>query len=196
MRSRSLTKNDCARLMEQTLLMRGVALVALALCGLRWPALALGITLADIGVISIMYAVVDLVLARAVRRDSSRLARRSAAMGILGLGYGVGMLLMPVTQLPNLLILSLSWLAISGAVLMYWGFRLPVRERAHAVVSEWGAVQLLLAFVLLLVHPDTEMALRYSGAGYAAFLGVAEVVLGLWLRHRSSSLRRPEVATV
>lgn len=196
MRSRSLSKNDCARLTEQTLLMRGVALVALAVCGLSWPALALGITLADIGVISIMYAVVDLALARAVRRDSSRLARRSAAMGLLGLGYGAGMLLMPVTQLPNLLILSLSWLAISGAVLMYWGFTLPVRERAHAVVSEWGAVQLLLAFVLLLVHPDTEMALRYSGAGYAAFLGFAEVVLGLWLRHRSSSLRRQAVAAV
>ena len=187
MRLRPLNRTDVSRVMQQTLYIRGFALVALALGGLQWPELALPIVLAHIGIISVLFALADLFVARALRRESSRSSRKIAALGLLGLGYGAVTFLMPSLQLSPLLASVVTWLVGSGGAIMLWGVSLPRRERTNTVITEWGALQLVLAFLLVVLHPATTEAVLHSAAGYAAALGSAQVALGLWLRRRESA---------
>src|SRR5947209_388555 len=92
MRFRPLTRHDAWRAIPQTLCMRGLGLVILASCGLLWPDLALTITLVDIGIICLLFALADLFVAAAIRRESSSSARKIRALGFLGLSFGVLML--------------------------------------------------------------------------------------------------------
>lgn len=187
MRFRPLDRSDAARVMQQTLYIRGLALVALALCGLQWPELALPIVLAHIGIISVLFALADLFVAAAIRREAARSARKIGALGLLGLGFGGVTLLMPSLALSPLLAGVVTWLVASGGAIMLWGSSLPRRERTNTVITEWGAVQVLLAFLLVVLHPATSSAVLHAGAAYAGALGAAQVALGLWLRRRESA---------
>ena len=195
MRFRPLNRNDASRVMQHTLCMRGLAVVALALCGLRWPDLALLIVLADIGVISVLFALADLFVAVAIRAEAARSARKIAVLGLLGLGFGGITLVTTLLSLPQMLAAIMTWLLVSGSAVMLWGASLPRRERASSIIAEWGALQLLLAFLLLLLHPANATAMLHVAAAYAASLGVGQVALGLWLRRRNS-VRSPAIATV
>jgi uncharacterized membrane protein HdeD (DUF308 family) len=187
MRFRPLDRTDASRVMQQTLYMRGGAIVALAVCGLQWPDLALPIVLAHVGAISVLFALADGFVAAAIRRESSRSARKIGALGLLGLGFGAITLVMPALPVPQMLAAVLLWLVASGGAVMVWGASLPRRERANCVITEWGAVQVLLAFLLLVLHPTTATAVRHATAGYAVSLGAAQIALGLWLRRRDNA---------
>jgi len=187
MRVRPLNRTDVSRVMQQTLYIRGLALVALALGGLQWPELALPIVLAHIGIISALFALADLFVARAIRRESLRSSRKIAALGLLGLGYGAVTFLMPSLELSPLLASVVTWLVGSGGAIMLWGVSLPRRERTNTVITEWGALQVVLAFLLVVLHPATTAGVLHSAAGYAVALGSAQISLGLWLRRRESA---------
>src|SRR5205085_12418709 len=88
MRFRPLTRHDAWRLIPQTLCMRGIGLVTLAVCGLLWPDLALIITLVDIGIICLLFALADFFVATAIRSESIFSARKTGALGILGFSIG------------------------------------------------------------------------------------------------------------
>ena len=186
MRFRPLNRTDASRVMQQTLYIRGAAIVALAACGLRWPDLALPIVVADIGLICILFAFADLFVATAIRGVSGRSSRKIGVFGLLGLGFGAVSLLMTALPLSAMMPAAMTWLVVSGAAVMLFGASLPRRERAGNVIAEWGAVQLLLAFLLLLLHPTTTTGMLYAAAAYAASFGTAQLGLGLWLRRRDS----------
>ena len=60
MRFRPLNRHDAWRSIPQTLCMRGFGIVILASFGLVWPDLALDITLVDIAIICLLFAMADI----------------------------------------------------------------------------------------------------------------------------------------
>ena len=195
MRFRPLNRSDASRVMQHTLYIRGLAVVTLAACGLRWPDLALGVMLADIGIISVLFGLADLFVSAAIRRESVRGARKIAVLGLLGVGFGGVTIVMTALSLPNMLAATVTWLLSSGSAIMLWGASLPRRERASGVIAEWGAVQLLAAFLLLLAHPATAATLLYAAAAYAGVLGLVQIALGFWIR-RGATARAQAIVTV
>jgi len=195
MRFRPLNRTDVSRVMQHTLYMRGLAVAALAVCGLRWPELALQVMLADIGIISVLFALSDLFVAAAIRPESVRSARKIGVLGFLGLGFGGVTLLLTFLSLSDMLAAIMTWLLVSGSACMMWGASLRRRDRASSVIAEWGAVQLLLAFLLVLFHPTSATTVLNASAAYAATLGAAQVALGVWLRRRNS-VRGPAIVVV
>src|SRR2546423_9935021 len=144
MRFRPLNRTDVSRVMQHTLCMRGIAIVALAVCGLVWPDLAMMIALVDVGIICVLFALADLFVAVAIRRESVRSARRIGLLGVLGLGFGALVLLMTLLSLVQMLVATVIWLVASGSVVIMWGASRRRRDRANSIIAEWGALQLLL----------------------------------------------------
>ena len=121
MRFRPLTRHDAWRSIPQTLCMRGIGLVTLALCGLLWPDLALIITLVDIGIICLLFALADLFVAAAIRRESTCSARKIGALGLLGLTFGALDLALVLLPLQSMRAAALIWLVASGIAIVMLG---------------------------------------------------------------------------
>ena len=190
MRFRSLNRHDAWRGVPQTLVMRGVGILILATCGLAWPDLALTMTLVDIGIISIMFGLVDLIVAAAIRHESSRSARKIGLLGALGGSAGGVMIAITLVPLTAALAIVMLWLVLSGAAVAFWGASCGRRARSSGIVMQFGAGQFLLAFVLAVVHPVRTTGLVHSSLVYAFVFGVALLTLGLSLR-RENPRRQP-----
>ena len=190
MRFRPLTRHDAWRSIPQTLCMRGLGIVILAACGLLWPDLALIVTLVDIAIICLLFALADLFVAAAIRRESTSSARKIGALGLLGLSFGaltISMVFMPPQWMR---VAALIWLVASGMAIVLVGASFPSRGRSGGVLGQCGALQLALAFLFVMIHPSRPDMMLHAGATYAASLGGAQVALGLSLR-RVKSLRTP-----
>src|SRR5207249_10463115 len=118
MRIRPLTRHDAWRSIPQTLCMRGIGLITLATCGLLWPELLLVITLVDIGIICLLFALADLFLASAIRRESTSSARKIGGLGLLGLSFGALVISMAVMPVAPMRAAALIWLVGSGAAII------------------------------------------------------------------------------
>ena len=187
MRFRPLTRHDAWRSIPQTLCMRGLGIVILAACGLLWPDLALVITIVDIAIISMLFALADLFVASAIRRESTSSARKIGALGLLGLSFGaltLSLLLMPPQWMR---VAALMWLVVSGMAIVLVGASFPSRRRSGGVLTQCGAIQLALAFLFVIVHPSRPEMVLHAGATYAVSLGGAQVALGLSLRRVKST---------
>ena len=182
MRFRSLTRHDAWRAIPQTLCMRGLGLVFLACCGLLWPELALTITLVDIGIICLLFALADLFVAWAIKQESSSSARKIGALGLLGLSFGTLLLTLVAMPLQVMRATALLWLVASGVAITLVGTTNSRRARASSVIPTFGALQLVLAFLFLMAHPLRAEMVLHASVSYAASLGSAQVVLGLSLR--------------
>ena len=182
MRFRPLTRRDAWRAIPQTLCMRGLGLVVLASCGLLWPDLALTITLVDIGIICLLFAMADLFIAAAIRRESANSARKIGALGLLGLSFGALMLSLLALPLQSTRTAALAWLVVSGVAIVLVGTTVSRRARAGSVIPHFGAAQLVLAFLFLMAHPLRAEIVLHASVTYAASLGGAQVALGLSLR--------------
>jgi hypothetical protein len=182
MRFRSLTRHDAWRAIPQTLCMRGLGLFFLACCGLIWPELALTITLVDIGIICLLFALADLFVAAAVRRESSSSARKIGALGLLGMSFGLLVLTLVAMPLGIMRATALLWLSSSGVAITVVGSSSSRRARAGSVIPAFGALQLVLAFLFLMAHPLRAELVLHASVFYAATLGGAQVALGLSLR--------------
>jgi hypothetical protein len=182
MRFRPLTRHDAWRSIPQTLCMRGLGLVFLALCGLLWPDLALIITLVDIGIICLLFALADLFVAAAIRRESTVSSRKIGALGLVGLSFGALALAMVAMPLQSMRIAALAWLVASGLAIVMLGSSFPRRARSGSVITQFGAVQLVLAFLFVMAHPSRPEMVLHASVSYAASLGGAQVALGLSLR--------------
>jgi hypothetical protein len=170
--------------------MRGLGLVILASCGLLWPDLALTITLVDIGIICLLFALADLFVAAAIRRESSSSARKIRALGFLGVSFGVLMLSLAAMPLQAMRAAALMWLVGSGVAIIMLGTTFSRRARSGSVIPPFGVLQLVLAFLFLMVHPSRADALLHAGLSYAASLGGAQVGLGLSLRKAKATRER------
>jgi hypothetical protein len=190
MRFRPLTRHDAWRAIPQTLCMRGLGLVILASCGLLWPDLALTITLVDIGIICLLFALADLFVAAAIRRESSSSARKIRALGFLGVSFGVLMLSLAAMPLQAMRAAALMWLVGSGVAIIMLGTTFSRRARSGSVIPPFGVLQLVLAFLFLMVHPSRADTLLHAGLSYAASLGGAQVGLGLSLRKAKATRER------
>ena len=188
MRIRPLTRQDAWRSLPQTLCMRGIGLMTLATCGLIWPDLALVITLVDIGIICVLFALADLFVASAIRRESTSSARKIGGLGFLGLSFGALAVSMAAMPLAPMRLTALLWLAVSGAAIVFLGASFSRRARSGSIISHCGVVQLVLAFLFMIAHPSRADVVLHAGVSYAASLGGAQVALGLSLR-RVKSLR-------
>ena len=174
--------------------MRGVGLMTLATCGLLWPELALVITLVDIGIICMLFALADLFVAGAIRRESTSSARKIGGLGWLGLSFGVLAVSMAAMPLPAMRAAALMWLVASGAAIVLLGTSFSRRARSGSIISHCGVLQLVLAFLFVLAHPSRSDALLHAGVSYAASLGGAQVALGLSLRRTKNSRERATAA--
>jgi hypothetical protein len=182
MRLRPLTRHDAWRALPQTLCMRGLGLVFLACCGLIWPELALTITLVDIGIICLLFAIADLFVAWAVKQESSSSARKIGALGLLGMSFGSLVLTLVAMPLQVMRAAALLWLVASGVAITLVGTTSSRRARASSIIPTFGAFQLVLAFLFLMAHPLRAEMVLHASVTYAASLGGAQVVLGLTLR--------------
>lgn len=194
MRIRPLTRHDAWRSIPQTLCMRGIGLITLATCGLLWPELVLVITLVDIGIICMLFALADLFLASAIRRESTSSARKIGGLGLLGLSFGALVISMAVMPVAPMRAAALIWLVGSGAAIIVLGTSFSRRARSGSVISHCGVMQLVLAFLFVMVHPSRADAMLHAGALYAGTLGGAQVALGLSLR-RGKNVRERAPAT-
>ena len=190
MRFRPLTRHDAWRSIPQTLCMRGLGIVILAACGLLWPDLALVVTIVDIAIISVLFALADLFVASAIRRESTSSARKIGALGLLGLSFGALTLSMVMMPPQWMRFAALTWLVASGMAIVLVGASFPSRGRSGGVLSQCGALQLALAFLFVLIHPSRPDMVLHAGATYAVSLGSAQVALGLSLR-KVKSARAP-----
>src|SRR5690348_6148359 len=109
MRFRSLNRHDAWRAMPQTLVMRGMGILILATCGLAWPDLALTMTLVDSGIICLMFAAVDLLIAASIRYESNLSARKIGLLGALGASCGAVMVALIMLQLLVTIVLVMLW---------------------------------------------------------------------------------------
>jgi hypothetical protein len=182
MRFRPLNRHDAWRAMPQTLLMRGLGVTILAACGLAWPDLVLTMTLVDIGIICIMFAIVDLIVAAAIRRESACSARKIGALGLLGAGGGSVMIAMTLLPATGALALVMVWLVVSGGAVALWGGSFPRRSRSSGMIAQFGAGQFLLAFALAVVYPERASSLLHAALLYAVTLGSAQIALSMSLR--------------
>lgn len=190
MRFRSLNRHDAWRAMPQTLVMRGVGMLILATCGLAWPDLALTMTLVDVGVVCLMFAIVDLIVAASIRRESSRSARKIGLLGALGGSCGAVMIATTLLGLTPGLTLVMLWLVVSGVAVALCGATFGRRARSSGIVAQFGAGQFLLAFALAVVHPISTSGLSHLALIYGFVLGLALMTLGLSLR-REKVQRQP-----
>ena len=193
MRFPSLNRHDAWRAIPQTLCMRGLGLVFLACCGLMWPELALTITLVDIGIICLLFALADLFVAWAVKRESATSARKIGALGLLGSSFGVLVLTLVAMPLQVMRATALLWLVASGIAITLVGTTASRRARAGSVIPAFGALQLVLAFLFLMAHPLRAEMVLHASVSYAASLGSAQVVLGLSLRRGRTARERMTV---
>ena len=190
MRFRSLNRHDAWRAMPQTLVMRGVGMLILATCGLAWPDLALTMTLVDVGIVCLMFAIVDLIVAASIRRESSRSARKIGLLGALGGSCGAVMISTTLLSLTPGLTLVMLWLVMSGAAVALCSATFGRRARSSGIVAQFGAGQFLLAFALAVVHPTRPSGLSHLALIYGFVLGLALMTLGLSLR-REKVQRQP-----
>jgi hypothetical protein len=168
--------------MPQTLCMRGLGLVTLATCGLLWPDLAQVITLVDIGIICLLFALADLFVAASIRGESMVSARKIGALGVLGLSFGALALTMVAMPFQAMRAAALAWLVTSGLAILLLGTSFARRARSTSIITHCGVAQLVLAFLFVLAHPARTEMLLQAGVSYAASLGGAQVALGLSLR--------------
>lgn len=184
MRYRPLNRHDAWRAMPQTLLMRGIGVTILAACGLAWPDLALTLTIVDAGIVCIIFALVDLLVAAAIRRESGCSARKIGALGFLGIGCGSVMVALPSLPLASAVAAVMIWLVMSGATIALWGASFLRRARSSGIVAQFSACQFTLAFALVIVYPVEAWALFHAALVYTGILGIAQVSLGVSLRRR------------
>lgn len=188
-----MNRHDAWRAMPQTLVMRGVGMIILASCGLAWPDLAPTMTLIDIGIICTMFGAVDLIVAAAIRRESSCSARKIGLLGAIGSSCGVVMIAMPLLSLSAALAIIMLWLLLTGGALALWGASFGRRARSSGIVAQLAAGQFLLAFSLAVVHPTRMPGLLHFALTYAFVLALALLTLGLSLRREKIQRERPEM---
>jgi hypothetical protein len=164
--------------------------MTLAACGLLWPDLALAITLVDIGIICVLFALADLFVASVIRRESTSSARKIGGLGLLGLSFGALVISMVVLPLGPMRAAALIWLAGSGAAIVVLGASFSRRARSGSIISHCGVMQLVLAFLFVMAHPSRADAMLHAGVSYAASLGGAQVALGLSLRRVKNARER------
>jgi hypothetical protein len=157
---------------------------------LAWPDLALSMTLIDAGIICLMFAMVDLIVAASIRRESTRSARKIGLLGALGASCGVVMIATTFLRLTPALVVVMLWLVTSGAAVALCGTSFGRRARASGILAQFGAGQFLLAFALATVHPTGKSGLEHAALIYAFMLAVALTTLGLSLR-REKLQRQP-----
>jgi hypothetical protein len=166
--------------------MRGLGLLTLATCGLLWPDLAQVITLVDIGIICLLFALADLFVAGSIRGESMVSARKIGALGLLGLSFGALALTIVAMPVEAMRAAALLWLVASGLAILLLGSSFPRRVRSGSVISHCGVAQLVLAFLFMLTHPARADLILQAGVSYAASLGGAQVALGLSLRRATT----------
>jgi len=189
MRFPPLTRHDAWRSMPQTLCMRGLGLVTLATCGLLWPDLAQVVTLVDIGIICLLFALADLFVASSIRGESMVSARKIGALGFLGLSFGVLTMTIVAMPLQAARLAALVWLVVSGLAILLLGTSFARRARSTSIITHCGVAQLVLAFLFVLAHPARPELILQAGVSYAASLGGAQVVLALSLRRGAPALQ-------
>ena len=190
MRLRPLTRHDAWRAIPQTLCMRGLGLVILATCGLLWPELALKVTLVDIGIICLLFALADLFVAAVIRHESASSARKIAALSLVGMSFGSLVVALVAMPLELTRAAAGMWLVASGVAVILIGTSFSRRARTGSVIPPFGALQLVLAFLFLMAHPLRADLVLHASVSYAASLGGAQVALGLSLRRAKSARER------
>jgi hypothetical protein len=173
--------------------MRGLGLLFLACCGILWPDLALTVTLVDIGIICLLFALADLFVASAIRHESSTSARKIGVLGLLGLSFGALALSLVAMPLQMVRAAALLWLVLTGVAITMLGASFSRRARAGSVIPPFGLIQLVLAFLFLMAHPVRAEMVLHASVSYAATLGGAQVALGLSLRRTKATRDRVTV---
>jgi uncharacterized membrane protein HdeD (DUF308 family) len=169
--------------LSETLVWRGVAMLALGLGALLWPEPLMIAALLTAGLIAALLGLYEMAIAAVLRRFT-RYWYVVLAHGLTSLAFGL--LTVGASALPLRLALAIivAWLLVYagvmwGAAAMMW----PRRTVARALFA-WGTVDLLVSIAIAISPTVTIFGFLFLGALYAAVFGAWQLSLGLWLgRH-------------
>ena len=163
------------------LLGRGVTLVLVAIIALAWPIPSLEVLLLLGAAGAIVVGVVDLGVARHLRRLMQPWWAL-ALPGALAIVLGTIVLVFPLASLGIAAGVLGAWLLVQAVVLVQWAVALRDAHRHAAPLAVAGVLSLALAATALVWPRPTLLVLLALMAGYALAMGVVEISVALWLR--------------
>ena len=163
------------------LLGRGITLVLVAVVALAWPISTLEVLLLIGATGAIVVGVVDLGVARHMRRLMQPWWAL-ALPGALAIVLGAIVLVFPLASLGIAAGVLAAWLLVQVAVLVQWAIVLRDAHRHSAPLAIAAVLSLVLAATALLWPRPTLLVLLALMAGYALAMGVVEIGVALWLR--------------
>ncbi|HEY7235538.1 MAG TPA: DUF308 domain-containing protein [Gemmatimonadaceae bacterium] len=174
-----------------SLFWRGCVIAAAGAVAVRWPADGLLLGMMAVGTLTIVFGLVDITVSLSrVPRSGWRWAL--LLHGVLSVLFGaisVGSLGLSTESMS---ILFAIWLGVVGVVALAASI-VAARSRTVAIIGLTIFVASVLANILVLADTRlSELTLLYSGAAYAALLGIGEIGLGRWLRSGAAVLGGPD----
>jgi uncharacterized membrane protein HdeD (DUF308 family) len=166
----------------------GILSILVGLIAFAWPFSA---TLAVTVIVGILFLVAGISGVAAGIASHDHEARLYAiAWGVLSILLGLFLAADPLSGAFSLTLLVVIGLAVRGVMLIVWGTR---SRRLRTGMIVFGAIDLLLALLLLLTSPWSAMTLPgyILGASFV-FNGVGAVLAGLDHRKGAPAFARPD----
>jgi len=167
--------------LSQTLVWRGLAMLAFGLAAVVWPEQILILAMLAVGIVATVFGLYEISIAFAIRRHAPRwwlvLGHGVASLAFGGLSVGA-----PGVSLRVALIVIATWFVVYagisyGAAVALW----PIRGVRLALIT-WALFDVALAILAVAYPAATIFALLFFGAVYAAVFGAWQFAAGLWLR--------------
>lgn len=174
-----------------SLFWRGCVIAAAGALAVRWPADGLLLGMIAVGALTIVFGLVDITVSLS-RVQSPGWRWALLLHGVLSVLFGaisVGSLGLSTKSMS---ILFAVWLGIVGVVALAAAI-VAARSRTVAIIGLTIFAASMIANVFVLTDTRlSELALLYSGAAYAALLGIGEIGLSRWLRIGTEFLDNPD----
>jgi uncharacterized membrane protein HdeD (DUF308 family) len=187
--------------LSSTLLWRGVAFTTLGAAALIWPEPILVGALLVVSLLATLLGLYEMTIAASIRRRTSRWWL-VLTHGILSLGFGLLSVGAAALPLRYALAVVMAWLIAYAGVAMSAAVILRPRRRIRVALFAWGALNVALAFVVVMYPAVTIFSFLFFGAVYAALYGIWQIAAGVCLRrtidglHNRAGLAEPIVSHI
>jgi uncharacterized membrane protein HdeD (DUF308 family) len=182
--------------LSETLVWRGLALLALGVGALLWPEPLMIAALLTAGLIAAMLGLYEMAIAAVLRRFT-QYWYVVLVHGLTSLAFGLLTVGASALPLRVALVLIVAWLLVYvgvmwGAATMMW----PMRTVPWALIA-WGTADLLVSIAIAISPTVTIFGFLFLGALYAAVFGAWQLALGWWLgRHAPAIIVDQVSATI
>jgi len=182
--------------LSETLVWRGVAMLALGVGALLWPEPLMIAALLTVGLIAALLGLYEMAIAAVLRRFT-RYWYVVLVHGLTSLAFGLLTVGSSALPLRVALAIIVAWLLVYAGVMsrvatVMW----PMRTVPWALIA-WGTVDLLVTVAIALSPAMTIFGFLFLGALYAAVFGAWQLALGWWLgRHAPAIIVDQVSATI